>query len=262
MEEGNPTVYYQGELVENVDAVIPRIGASVTFYGTAVLRQFEMQSVFTVNKSQAVNRSRNKLRSYQILSRRGVGIPKTVFANRSRGVDPLIKSVGGPPLIIKLLSGTQGTGVVLAETRKAAKSVIEAFYGLKEQILLQEFIDEAKSADVRAFVIDGEVVGAFKRQGSEDEFRSNLHRGGSIQKVKLDENEKEAARKASKALGLSVAGVDMLQSTRGPLILEVNSSPGLKGIEKGTGLDIADKIIEFVENSAHKEDNKRDVVGV
>ncbi len=262
VEEDKPHVYYKGDLVENVDAVIPRIGASVTFYGTAVLRQFEMQSVFTANRSQAVSRSRDKLRSYQILSRRGVGIPKTVFANRSREVDTLIDSVAGTPLIIKLLSGTQGSGVILAETRKAAKSVIEAFYGLKEKILIQEFVGEAKGADIRAFVIDGQVVGAFKRQGKEDDFRSNLHRGGTIEKIKLSEKEKETARRAAKALGLSVAGVDMVQSPRGPLVLEVNSSPGLKGIEAGTGLNIADKVIEYVENTAHKENAHYDVIGV
>jgi ribosomal protein S6--L-glutamate ligase len=249
IEQNNPAVYYNGQLIENLDAVIPRIGASVTFFGTAVVRQFEVQGVFLANTSQSIVRSRDKLRSMQILSREGVGLPKTVFAKfpKDDDVDSLIKKVGGAPLIIKLLEGTQGLGVVLAETDKAAKSVIEAFSGLKENILVQEFIKEAGGADIRAFVVDGKVVGAMKRQGKEGEFRSNLHRGGKGTIVELSKEEELAAVNAAKALSLSVAGVDMLQSSRGPLILEVNSSPGLKGIEAATGLDIAGKIIEFCE---------------
>ncbi|MCG9910925.1 MAG: 30S ribosomal protein S6--L-glutamate ligase [Flavobacteriales bacterium] len=249
IEQNNPAVYYNGQRIEDLDAVIPRIGASVTFFGTAVVRQFEVQGVFLANTSQSIVRSRDKLRSMQILSREGVGLPKTVFAKfpKDDDVDSLIKKVGGAPLIIKLLEGTQGLGVVLAETDKAAKSVIEAFSGLKENILVQEFIKEAGGADIRAFVVDGKVVGAMKRQGKEGEFRSNLHRGGKGIIIELSEEEERAAVNAAKALSLSVAGVDMLQSSRGPLILEVNSSPGLKGIEGATGLDIAGKIIEFCE---------------
>lgn len=249
IEQSNPSVLFNGHRLENFDAVIPRIGASVTFFGTAVVRQFEVQGVFLANTSQSIVRSRDKLRSMQILSREGVGIPKTVFAKfpKDDDVDMLIKQVGGAPLIIKLLEGTQGLGVVLAETDKAAKSVIEAFSGLKENILVQEFIKEAGGADIRAFVVDGKVVGAMKRQGKEGEFRSNLHRGGKGVIIELTEEEERAAINAAQALSLSVAGVDMLQSARGPLILEVNSSPGLKGIEAATGLDIAGKIIEFCE---------------
>lgn len=251
IEQSNPAVYYNGHRLEAFEAVIPRIGASVTFFGTAVVRQFEVQGVFLANTSQSIVRSRDKLRSMQILSREGVGIPKTVFAKfpKDDDVDALIQKVGGAPLIIKLLEGTQGLGVVLAETDKAAKSVIEAFSGLKENILVQEFIKEAGGADIRAFVVDGKVVGAMKRQGKEGEFRSNLHRGGKGVIIELSTEEENAAINAAKALSLSVAGVDMLQSSRGPLILEVNSSPGLKGIEAATGLDIAGKIIEFCEDS-------------
>jgi ribosomal protein S6--L-glutamate ligase len=258
IEQGNPAVYFNGQRVENLDAVIPRIGASVTFFGTAVVRQFEVQGVFLANTSQSIVRSRDKLRSMQILSREGVGLPKTVFAKfpKDDDVDSLIKKVGGAPLIIKLLEGTQGLGVVLAETDKAAKSVIEAFSGLKENILVQEFIKEAGGADIRAFIVDGKVVGAMKRQGKEGEFRSNLHRGGKGVIIELSEEEERAAINAAKALSLSVAGVDMLQSSRGPLILEVNSSPGLKGIEGATGLDIAGKIIEYCEE--HVLQGKKD----
>lgn len=262
IEQSNPAVYFHGQRLEAFDAVIPRIGASVTFFGTAVVRQFEVQGVFLANTSQSIVRSRDKLRSMQILSREGVGLPKTVFAKfpKDDDVDALIKKVGGAPLIIKLLEGTQGLGVVLAETDKAAKSVIEAFSGLKENILVQEFIKEAGGADIRAFVIDGKVVGAMKRQGKEGEFRSNLHRGGKGVVIELTEEEERAAVNAAKALSLSVAGVDMLQSARGPLILEVNSSPGLKGIEGATGLDIAGKIIDFcedrVQNGKYSNDEK------
>jgi len=242
-------MYYKGEKLEGFDAVIPRIGASVTFYGTAVLRQFEMMDVFSANRSLSITRSRDKLRSMQMLAAAGLGLPKTAFTNYSKEEKQIVQKMGGAPLIIKLLEGTQGLGVVLAETQKAAKSVIEAFHGLKARIIVQEFITEAKASDIRAFVVDGEVVGAMKRTGKEGEFRSNLHRGGSAEIIKLKRNEKAAAVKAAETMGLKIAGVDMLQSDRGPLILEVNSSPGLEGIEKATERDIAGKIIEFVENN-------------
>ena len=252
IEAGNPTVYYNSEPLINIDAVIPRIGASVTFYGTAVVRQFEMMQVFTLNKSLAITRSRDKLRSLQVLSKAGVGVPKTIFASQPKDIESLITHVGGTPVVIKLLEGTQGIGVVLAESRKAAKSVIEAFHGLKADILIQEFINEAGGADIRAFVVGDVVVGAIKRQGKEGEFRSNLHRGGQGEKIILTQEETEAALKAARAMDLTVAGVDMLRSNRGPLILEVNSSPGLKGIETTTGIDIAGKIIEVIEKNSRK----------
>ncbi len=253
LEKSQPGIIYQGQPLAKFDAIIPRIGASVTFYGTAVVRQFEMMKVRTAVDSQAIVRSRDKLRSMQILSRAGVGMPKTAFTNYTDDVPALIEQVGGAPVIIKLLEGTQGLGVVLAESAKAAQSVIEAFHNLKARILVQEFIAEAKGADVRAFVIDGEVVGAMRRQGKEGEFRSNLHRGGSGTLVKLSRAEKAAALLATKALGLGVAGVDMLQSQRGPLVLEVNSSPGLEGIEKATGLDIATRIIDYTAELAKRK---------
>lgn len=257
MEKGNPQVFVGDHPLENVDAIIPRIGASVTFYGSAIVRQFEMQKVFTTTPSLALVRSRDKLRSLQFLSRKGVDIPKTAFAKYPSDVKHLIKQVGGAPLIIKILEGTQGLGVVLAETPKAAKSVIEAFYGLKTNILVQEFIEEAGGADIRAFVVNGKVVGAMKRQGAEGEFRSNIHRGGSGSIIKLNRREQAAAVNAAKTLGLSVAGVDMLQSKRGPLIIEVNSSPGLEGIEKATGIDIAGKIIDYVETGVNSMRRKK-----
>jgi ribosomal protein S6--L-glutamate ligase len=253
LERGQPGIIYQGQPLARPDAIIPRIGASVTFYGTAVVRQFEMMKVRTAVDSQAIVRSRDKLRSTQILSRAGVGMPKTAFANFTNDVPALIEHVGGAPVIIKLLEGTQGLGVVLAESAKAAQSVIEAFHNLKARILVQEFIAEAKGADVRAFVINGEVVGAMRRQGKEGEFRSNLHRGGVGKLVKLSRAEKAAALLATKALGLGIAGVDMLQSERGPLVLEVNSSPGLEGIEKATGLDIAGRIIDYTAALAERK---------
>lgn len=263
IESGDPKVFYGDHAIDDVDAIIPRIGASVTFYGSSLIRQFEMQGVFTTLSSLALVRSRDKLRATQILSRHGLGIPKTAFAKRPSNVDYLIKQVGGPPLIVKLLEGTQGLGVVLAETRKAAKSVIEAFYGLNANILVQEFIAEAGGADLRTIVVDGKVVAAFKRQGKEGEFRSNLHRGGSGELVKLTRAERAAAIGAAKALGLSIAGVDMLQSKRGPLILEVNSSPGLEGVEKATGVDVAGKIIEYIEKGINKpQSSKKDKIGV
>ncbi|MEO2060853.1 MULTISPECIES: 30S ribosomal protein S6--L-glutamate ligase [Mesonia] len=249
IEKRKPNVYYKGAYIENVDAIIPRIGSSVTFYGTAVVRQFEMMGAFTTTDSEALVRSRDKLRSLQVLSRARIGLPKTVFTNYSRDVEGVIKQVGGTPLVIKLLEGTQGLGVVLAETKNAAQSVIEAFNGLQARVIVQEFIKEAKGADIRAFVVDGHVVGAMKRQGKEGEFRSNLHRGGSAEVIQLTDEEEIAAVKAAKSMGLGVAGVDLLQSARGPLILEVNSSPGLEGIEKATGKDIAKTIIRYIEKN-------------
>ncbi len=249
-EQKKPTIYYQGRYLNDMEGVIPRIGASVTFYGTAVVRQFEMMKVFSATESQALVRSRDKLRSLQILSRAGLGLPKTVFTNYTKEVDSILDEVGGAPVVIKLLEGTQGLGVVLAENRKAAKSVIEAFNGLKARIIIQEFIKEAKGEDIRAFVVDGEVVGAMKRIAKEGEFRSNLHRGGRAEIVELSEEERETALHAAKVMGLGVAGVDLIQASRGPLILEVNSSPGLEGIEKATGVDIAGKIVGYLEKNA------------
>jgi len=249
IEKRNPNIYYKGEYILDTDAIIPRIGASVTFYGTAVVRQFEMMGAFSTIDSEALVRSRDKLRSLQVLSRAKIGLPKTVFTNYSRDVNGVIQQVGGTPLVIKLLEGTQGLGVVLAETKNAAKSVIEAFNGLQARVIVQEFIKEAKGADIRVFVVDGHVVGAMKRQGKEGEFRSNLHQGGSAEVIELTDEEEIAAIKAAKAMRLGVAGVDLLQSSRGPLILEVNSSPGLEGIEKATGKDIAKSIIQYIEKN-------------
>ena len=249
IEKKSPKVYYDGGYLEKVDAIIPRIGASVTFYGTAVVRQFEMMKVFSAVESQALIRSRDKLRSLQLLARAGVGLPKTIFTNFSKNVEHVVESVGGAPVVLKLLEGTQGLGVILAESQNAAGSVMEAFNGLEARIIVQEFIKEAGGADIRAFVVDGEVIGAMKRQGKEGEFRSNLHRGGSANIVELTEEEEHTALVAAKAMGLGVAGVDMLQSSHGPLVLEVNSSPGLEGIEKATGIDIAKKIIRYVERN-------------
>jgi ribosomal protein S6--L-glutamate ligase len=249
IEKRNPNIYYKGEYILDTDAIIPRIGASVTFYGTAVVRQFEMMGAFSTIESEALVRSRDKLRSLQVLSRAKIGLPKTVFTNYSRDVNGVIQQVGGTPLVIKLLEGTQGLGVVLAETKNAAKSVIEAFNGLQARVIVQEFIKEAKGADIRVFVVDGHVVGAMKRQGKEGEFRSNLHQGGSAEVIELTDEEEIAAIKAAKAMRLGVAGVDLLQSSRGPLILEVNSSPGLEGIERATGKDIAKTIIQYIEKN-------------
>lgn len=259
IEQEGPSIIYKGHRLEGVDAIIPRIGASVTFYGTAVVRQFELMGAFSAVTSQAIVRSRDKLRSLQILSKNGLGMPKTAFTNFSKGGEKqLIEQVSGAPVIIKLLEGTQGLGVVLAETKKAAQSVVEAFHGLKARIIVQEYIKEAKGADIRAFVVNGKVVGAMKRQGAEGEFRSNLHRGGVATVIKLSRLERQAALNAAKALGLDVAGVDMLQSDRGPLILEVNSSPGLEGIEGATGINIAAEIVKFVVDSVLKKSSKRE----
>ena len=249
IEKEKPTIYYKDRYLDYVDAIIPRIGASVTFYGCAVVRQFEMMGVFTICTSDAIQRSRDKLRSFQRLSKAGIGMPKTVFTNYSRDVEEVIEHVGGTPVIIKLLEGTQGLGVVLAETRNAAESVLEAFNGLQARVIVQEFIKEAGGADLRALVVDGQVVGAMKRQGKDGEFRSNLHRGGSAKVLKLDHDELKLAMNASRALKLPVCGVDMLQSSRGPLILEVNSTPGLEGIEGATGRNIARSIIHYIERN-------------
>lgn len=249
IEKKNPQIIYQGKKLEDIDAVIPRIGASITFYGTAVVRQFEMMKVFTAIESIALGRSRDKLRSLQILSRAGLGLPKTVFTNYSKNTDHIIDSIGGAPIVIKLLEGTQGIGVVLAENKNAASSVIEAFHGLKARVIAQEFIEEAKGADIRAFVVDGVVVGAMRRSGKPGDFRSNLHRGGTAEVIELSDEEENAALKAARVMGLGVAGVDMLQSKNGPLIMEVNSSPGLEGIESATGIDIAKSIIRYVERN-------------
>lgn len=250
IEKKKPGLIYQGKEITDVDGVIPRIGASITFYGTAVVRQFEMMKVFSAVESQALVRSRDKLRSLQILSRAGLGLPKTVFSNYSRDVGAIIDKAGGAPVVIKLLEGTQGLGVVLADNQNSAESILEAFNGLQARVIVQEYIKEAKGADIRVFVVDGVVVGAMKRQGKEGEFRSNLHRGGSANIIELTDEEENAALKAAKAMGLGVAGVDLLQSARGPLILEVNSSPGLEGIEEATGMDIAGQIIKYIERNA------------
>lgn len=247
-----PQVFYQGEPVKGVDAVIPRIGASITSYGTAVVRQFEMMGVWALNESVAIARSRDKLRSLQILSKHGIGLPVTAFAHDTRRAEELIEMVGGAPVIIKLLEGTQGVGVVLGETHDSAKSVIQAFRGAKVDILVQEFIREAQGADIRCFVIDGKVVASMKRQGPEGEFRSNLHRGGSAEKIRITPEERSTAVRAAKLLGLNLCGVDMLRSNHGPVVMEVNSSSGFEGIENATNIDIAGKIIEFIEKSAPK----------
>ncbi len=241
-----PAIHYKSEPLEGFDAVIPRIGASITFYGTAVLRQFEMMGVFPLNESVAISRSRDKLRSLQLLARKGIGLPVTGFAHSPDDVDDLIKMVKGAPLVIKLLEGTQGIGVVLAETQQAAESVIEAFMGLKANILVQEFIKEAGGADIRCFVVGEKVVAAMQRKAKEGEFRSNLHRGGTAEIIKITPEERSTAVRAAAAMGLNVAGVDILRSNHGPVVMEVNSSPGLEGIEKSTGKDIAGMIIDFM----------------
>ncbi len=251
-----PMIYYKQKLLNNFDAIIPRIGASGTFYSTAVLRQFEMMGVFPLNESVAVGRSRDKLRSLQILSRKGIGLPITGFAHSTKMTEDLIHWVGGAPLVIKLLDGTQGKGVVLAETRKAAESVIDAFRDLDAFFLVQEFIKESAGSDMRCFVIGKKVVAAMKRTAKEGEFRSNLHRGGKAQVIRLTPEEKSTAIRATKVLGLNVAGVDLVRSNHGPLVLEVNSSPGLEGIEKVTHKDIAGMIIKYIEKNAPTKDTK------
>ncbi|HVA51348.1 MAG TPA: 30S ribosomal protein S6--L-glutamate ligase [Pirellulales bacterium] len=245
-----PIVMYQGNPLEDIDAVIPRIGAPHTFYGTAVVRQFEMMGVFSANESQAITRSRDKLRCLQLLARNGIGLPVTGCAHSTKDVEGLINAVGGAPLVVKLLEGTQGIGVVLAETRKAAASVIEAFRGLQANILVQEYIKEAGGADVRCFVVGGRVIASMERRARAGEFRSNLHRGGTASKARLTPEERSTAVRAAKAMGLNVAGVDILRSNHGPVVMEVNSSPGLEGIERATTVDVAGKIIEFLEKHA------------
>ncbi len=252
----NPQVHYGGKRLESIDAIIPRIGASITFYGTAVVRQFEMMGVFTLNESVAISRSRDKLRALQLLARKGIGLPITGFSRSPDDVRDLIKIASGVPLVIKLLEGTQGIGVVLAETTKAAESVIEAFMGLKANIMVQEYIKESSGEDIRCFVIGDKVVAAMRRKAREGEFRSNLHRGGKAELVKISPEERKTAIKAASIIGLNVAGVDILRSERGPLVIEVNSSPGLEGIERASGEDIAGKIIEFIEKNAEPFKNK------
>lgn len=245
-----PAVMYQGEELKEFEAVIPRIGATYTFYGTAVVRQFEMMGVYSVNESVAISRSRDKLRTLQLLARRGIGLPVTGFAHSTKDIDGLIKTVGGAPLVIKLLEGTQGIGVVLAETKKAAESVIEAFRGLNANILVQEYIKEAGGSDIRCFVIGNRVVASMIRTGAPGEFRSNLHRGGSAKRIRITPEERSTAVRAARTMGLNVAGVDILRSNHGPVVMEVNSSPGLEGIETSTGIDVADRIIDFIEKNA------------
>ncbi|MCB0934097.1 MAG: 30S ribosomal protein S6--L-glutamate ligase [Mycobacterium sp.] len=252
----NPAVHYRGEKLDPFDAVIPRIGASVTFYGSAVVRQFEMMGTYCLNESVAITRSRDKLRSLQILARAGIGLPVTAFANSTDATSDLIEIVGGAPLVVKLLESTQGKGVVLCETRSAADAIIEAFRGLKANFLVQEYIREAGGADIRCFVIGNRVVAAMKRQAKAGEFRSNLHRGGAASLVRLTPEERSTAVRAAQRLGLNVSGVDILRSNHGPVVLEVNSSPGLEGIEEATGRDIAVLIIEFIENNARRGKTK------
>jgi ribosomal protein S6--L-glutamate ligase len=250
MATAKPSIHYKGKALEGFDAVIPRIGASISFYGAAVVRQFEMMGVYSVNESVAITRARDKLRSLQLLARKGIGMPVTGFAHSPDDIPDLISMVGGAPLVIKLLEGTQGIGVVLAENPKAAQSVIEAFMGLNVNIMVQEFIREAGGADIRCFVIGDKVVAAMKRQGAPGEFRSNLHRGGTAEVVRITPAERRCAIGAARAMGLNVAGVDVLRSNHGPLVLEVNSSPGLRGIEEATGKDVAGLIVEFIEREA------------
>jgi len=262
IEQSNPTVSYRGEDLSGYDAVIPRIASNMTRYGTAIVRQLEMQGVYTISGSLAINRSRDKLRSLQLLAKAGVGIPKTVVSRNSTDIDNLLEKLGGMPVIIKLARGTHGNGVVLAETKKAAKSVLQAFYLTNEDgtnVLLQEFIKESAGTDIRALVVGGRVVASMKRQSLDDDFRSNLHKGGEGKTIKLTEEERKMAIKAAKAMGLNVAGVDLMRSERGPLVLEVNASPGF-GIEKVTGRDVATPIIEYIELNA-KRRNKKDKVG-
>ncbi|WP_045857060.1 30S ribosomal protein S6--L-glutamate ligase [Teredinibacter purpureus] len=254
--KSRPTVRYKGEELPRYDAVIPRIGASITFYGTSVVRQFEMMGTFCVNESVAISRSRDKLRSMQLLSRKGIGLPRTGFAHSPDNVKDLIKNVGGAPVVIKLLEGTQGIGVVLGETEKAAESVIEAFMGLNANILVQEYIKEAGGADIRCLVVGDRVVAAMKRQAKEGEFRSNLHRGGTAEIVRLTKEERATAVNAAKVMGLNLCGVDLLRSNSGPVVMEVNSSPGLEGIEKATEKDVAGLIYTFIEKHAKPNNNR------
>ncbi|NCO01110.1 MAG: 30S ribosomal protein S6--L-glutamate ligase [Epsilonproteobacteria bacterium] len=262
-------IIYHGEILPVPDAIIPRIGASRTFYGTAMVRHFEMMDTFSVAGNLAIARSRDKLRSLQILSKHGVDMPKTIFASNKSDSKDVIALSGGAPLVLKILEGTQGVGVVLVDSEKAAKSVLDAFYGMDVNLLVQEYIEEAGGADIRVLVVGGEIVGAMKRQGAEGDFRSNLHLGGTATAHKLTRKEKSTALAAAKAMGLGVCGVDMIESARGPLVMEVNSSPGLEGIEKSTGIDIASKIMDYIEKnvtprtdvSVKKKKLKKDNIG-
>ncbi|WP_171206979.1 30S ribosomal protein S6--L-glutamate ligase [Ruegeria sp. HKCCA0235A] len=251
-----PEVYYDGKKLGRYDAVIPRIGASVTFYGLAVLRQFEIMGVFPLNESVAIGRSRDKLRSMQLMARDGIGLPVTTFAHDPKQTDEVLKLAGDAPLVVKLLEGTQGIGVVLADSNRSAKSVVEAFRGAKVNIMVQEFIKEAGGTDIRALVVGGKVIATMQRTGAEGEFRSNLHRGGSAKSIKISPEERSTAVRAAKTMGLNVCGVDMLRANHGAVVMEVNSSPGLEGVEKATGIDVAGKIIEFLEKNATKGNTK------
>ncbi len=251
-----PSIHHGGKSIDDLDAIIPRIGASSTFFGTAVVRQFEMMGVYSINESVAISRSRDKLRALQLLSRKGIGLPITVFGNSKINVDDMIEMVGGAPLVIKLLEGTQGIGVVLAETNNAAESVINAFNGVRANILVQEFIQEAKGSDIRCFVLGNKVIAAMQRIAKEGEFRSNLHLGGTAQVVKLTPEERSTAIRSAQIIGLNLAGVDIIRSNHGPVVLEINSSPGLEGIEKITGKDIASHIVEYIEENAEKGKTK------
>lgn len=262
IEQSKPIILYKGQELTGFDAIIPRIASSYTRYGSAIVRQFEMQGVFTTTSSISIVRSRDKLRSIQLLSRAGIGIPKTIFSRGFADIDDVMEELGGPPIIIKLARGTHGRGVVLAESRKAARSVLQGFYLMDDDgtnILLQEFVEESAGTDIRAFVVGGQVVASMKRQSLNDDFRSNLHQGGEGTSIKLTDDERKTAMKAAKAMGLSICGVDMMRSNRGPLVLEVNSSPGF-GIEQVTGRDVASKIIEYVERNA-KQKPRKDKVG-
>lgn len=259
LESGEPIVRYEGEEIRDVDVIIPRIASSLTKYGSSIVRQFEMQNVFTTTSSIALVRSRDKLRSMQLLAKAGVGIPKTVFARDTADVDDVLDQVGGAPVIIKVARGTHGNGVVLAETRKAAKAVMQAFYVEGVSFLVQEYIEESAGTDIRAFVVGGKVVASMKRQSLDDDFRSNLHQGGEGKSIKLTDEERKIAQKAARAMGLPICGVDMMRSNRGPLVLEVNASPGF-GIEKVTGHEVAEKIIDYVEQNA-KGRRRKDRVG-
>ncbi|MFQ3235903.1 MAG: ribosomal protein S6--L-glutamate ligase [Paraglaciecola sp.] len=251
-----PAIRYNGEELRHYDAVIPRIGASISFYGTSVIRQFEMMGTYSINESVAISRSRDKLRSLQLLSRKGIGLPRTQFSHSSDNIKQLIKTVGGAPVVIKLLEGTQGIGVVLGETDKAAESIIEAFRGLKANILVQQYVKEAGGADIRCLVVGGKVIAAMKRQAQPGEFRSNLHRGGSAEIVKLSKEERATAVAAANIMGLNLCGVDLLRSSTGPVVMEVNSSPGLEGIESATQKDVASMIYDFIEKNAKPHHNK------
>lgn len=259
VESGKPVIRYEGEEIRDLDVIIPRIAASMTRYGTAIVRQFEMQNVPTITSAIAITRARDKLRSMQVLAKAGVGIPKTVFAYEATDMDDVLEQVGGAPVIIKVARGTHGNGVVLAETRKAARAVMQAFFIEDVSFIVQEFVAESAGVDIRAFVVNGKVVASMLRQSLDDDFRSNLHQGGEGIPVKLSDEERKTAQRAAKALGLSVCGVDMMRSSRGPLVLEVNSSPGF-GVEKVTGHNVAEKVIDYAELTG-RVGRRKDKVG-